>query len=92
MYVDETSAAVLTTGDDQIEDILVLHLNGGKDFFISFAFIHLQFSICQLIFLCYMYCTMYYIRAEFVPLNSQIDNKIYFHFAYNWHTVRHVDL
>ncbi|XP_076077644.1 inositol polyphosphate 5-phosphatase OCRL-like isoform X1 [Mytilus galloprovincialis] len=35
VYVDKKSAAVLNSGEDKLEDILVLHLNGGKDFFIS---------------------------------------------------------
>ncbi|XP_052089119.1 inositol polyphosphate 5-phosphatase OCRL-like [Mytilus californianus] len=35
VFVDKKSAAVLNSGEDKLEDILVLHLNGGKDFFIS---------------------------------------------------------
>lgn len=35
VYVDKKSAANLNSGEDKIEDILVLHLHGGKDFFIS---------------------------------------------------------
>ncbi|XP_069133751.1 inositol polyphosphate 5-phosphatase OCRL-like isoform X1 [Argopecten irradians] len=34
-YVDENSVGKLSSGEDKIEDILVLHLHGGKDFFIS---------------------------------------------------------
>lgn len=33
--VDCDTASSLNTGQDTIEDILVLHLEGGKDFFIS---------------------------------------------------------
>ncbi|KAK3098461.1 hypothetical protein FSP39_019707 [Pinctada imbricata] len=36
VYVDKSSVAHLNSGMDQIDDILVLHLAGGKDFFISF--------------------------------------------------------
>ena len=34
--VDSDIAPLLTTGREKIEDILVLHLEGGKDFFVSF--------------------------------------------------------
>lgn len=33
--VDDLSAYLLTTENQTIEDILVLHLDGGKDFFVS---------------------------------------------------------
>ena len=35
VLVDEDSAPSLTTGEELLEDILVLHLEKGKDFFIS---------------------------------------------------------
>ncbi len=35
VLVDEDSAPPLTTGKTQMEDILVLHLEKGKDFFIT---------------------------------------------------------
>ena len=35
VYIDKKSAALLNSGKDKIEDILVLHLHGGKDYFIS---------------------------------------------------------
>ncbi|XP_074658633.1 inositol polyphosphate 5-phosphatase OCRL-like isoform X2 [Tubulanus polymorphus] len=35
VYVNKETAPKLNSGDDNIEDILVLHLDGGKDFFIS---------------------------------------------------------
>lgn len=34
-YIDETCVGKLSTGEDKVEDILVLHLHGGKDFFIT---------------------------------------------------------
>ncbi|XP_060063309.1 inositol polyphosphate 5-phosphatase OCRL-like [Ylistrum balloti] len=34
-YVDENSVGKLSSGEDKVEDILVLHLHGGKDFFIT---------------------------------------------------------
>ena len=34
--VDSDIAPLLTTDREKIEDILVLHLEGGKDFFVSF--------------------------------------------------------
>jgi len=36
VYVDKGTAPLLTSGKDQIDDILVLHLQGGKDLFVSF--------------------------------------------------------
>ncbi|XP_041351900.1 inositol polyphosphate 5-phosphatase OCRL-like [Gigantopelta aegis] len=35
VYVDKTTAADLNKGIEQLEDILVLHLAGGKDFFMT---------------------------------------------------------
>lgn len=35
VYVDKESARAMNSGDEKIEDILVLHLEGGKDFFVS---------------------------------------------------------
>lgn len=35
VYVDKESARALNSGEDKLEDILVLHLEGGKDFFVS---------------------------------------------------------
>lgn len=37
VYVDKQTAGSLNSGDDTMEDILVLHLEGGKDFFVSFS-------------------------------------------------------
>lgn len=37
VLVDRTSAAALNIGTDRIEDILILHLENGKDFFISIS-------------------------------------------------------
>ena len=35
VMVDSDVAPLLTVGREKIEDILVLHLEGGKDFFVS---------------------------------------------------------
>lgn len=35
VYVDKESAGAMNSGDEKLEDILVLHLEGGKDFFVS---------------------------------------------------------
>jgi hypothetical protein len=35
VYVDKRTAAPLNSGKEKIDDILVLHLEGGKDFFVS---------------------------------------------------------
>ena len=35
--VDCYTAPALAMGRDKIDDILVLHLEGGKDFFVSFS-------------------------------------------------------
>jgi len=36
VIVDYDTAPSLTMDQEKIEDILVLHLEGGKDFFVSF--------------------------------------------------------
>ena len=36
LYVNKTTAPQLNSGEDRIDDILVLHLQGGKDLFVSF--------------------------------------------------------
>ena len=36
VHVDKESAGAMNSGDEKLEDILVLHLEGGKDFFVSF--------------------------------------------------------
>jgi phosphatidylinositol-bisphosphatase len=35
VYVNQTTAPSLNTGEERLEDILILHLVGGKDFFIT---------------------------------------------------------
>lgn len=35
MYVDKKTACKLNSGEDKLYDILVLHLEGGKDIFIT---------------------------------------------------------
>lgn len=40
VFVDKDSAGPLTAGKERIEDILVLHLQGGKDIFVSFLLGH----------------------------------------------------
>ena len=39
VYVDKESARAMNSGEEKIEDILVLHLEGGKDFFVSLKLI-----------------------------------------------------
>lgn len=39
--VDKESARTMNSGDEKLEDILVLHLEGGKDIFISLEFTNL---------------------------------------------------
>ena len=46
VLVDEDSAPSLTTGEELLEDILVLHLEKGKDFFISVSKSLLQGGAC----------------------------------------------
>lgn len=41
VYVDKESARAMNSGDEKLEDILVLHLEGGKDFFVSLEFTNL---------------------------------------------------
>ena len=36
VQVDKNSAAALNAGKDTFEDILVFHLDNGKDYYISF--------------------------------------------------------
>ena len=55
IHVDEHTTAQLNSGTDAIDDILVLHLEGGKDFFVSFYYICLfvfLFLDWILVFLC----------------------------------------
>lgn len=42
VFVDKESARVMNSGEEKLEDILVLHLEGGKDFFVSFSFLFLS--------------------------------------------------
>ena len=35
VFVDKEAARAMNSGDENLEDILVLHLEGGKDFFVS---------------------------------------------------------
>jgi phosphatidylinositol-bisphosphatase len=35
VYVNDKTASTLNSGEDKLEDILVLHLEGGKDFFLT---------------------------------------------------------
>lgn len=35
LFVNKTTATKLNSGEDKIEDILVLHLERGKDYFLS---------------------------------------------------------
>lgn len=37
MYVSKDSVTLLNSGEDKIEDILVLHLDGGKDYFLTIS-------------------------------------------------------
>lgn len=43
--VMKSAAGLLNSGAETIEDILVLHLDGGKDFFVSFLCLILDKSI-----------------------------------------------
>ena len=42
MYVDKEPARAMNSGEEKIEDILVLHLEGGKDFFVSLMFMLIE--------------------------------------------------
>ena len=37
MFVDKFSAPLVTVGNCKLDEILVLHLVNGKDFFVSFS-------------------------------------------------------
>ncbi|XP_036299271.1 inositol polyphosphate 5-phosphatase OCRL isoform X1 [Pipistrellus kuhlii] len=37
VYVSKDSVTILNSGEDKIEDILVLHLDGGKDYFLTIS-------------------------------------------------------
>ena len=47
VFVDKESARVMNSGEEKLEDILVLHLEGGKDFFVSFSFLFLSVLVGQ---------------------------------------------
>lgn len=53
VFVKADTAGPLTAGREKIEDILVLHLQGGKDFFVSFvSYFHVNFlNECLLVVL-----------------------------------------
>jgi inositol polyphosphate 5-phosphatase INPP5B/F len=42
IYVDKRTAPQLNSGKEKIDDILVLHLEGGKDFFVSLIFLRVS--------------------------------------------------
>ena len=52
VLVDKNTAASLNSGEDTLEDILVLHLDNGKDYYISFQFIITMFAILSFHFNC----------------------------------------
>lgn len=37
VYVNKDSVTILNSGEDKIEDILVLHLDRGKDYFLTIS-------------------------------------------------------
>lgn len=45
--VDKESARFMNSGEEKLEDILVLHLEGGKDFFVSFSFLFLSVFVTE---------------------------------------------
>ena len=54
IYVDKKTAHSLNSGQDKLYDILVLHLMGGKDIFITVScinsiFSHLKIFLCRLV-------------------------------------------
>ena len=47
MFVDKKSAFKLNSGEDKLYDILVLHLEGGKDIFITVTgTLHYLYQVC----------------------------------------------
>ena len=49
VYIDKSTAGSMNSGNDKVEDILVIHLEGGKDLFVSF-----RAAIC--LFVCLFVC------------------------------------
>lgn len=58
LCIDKTTAPAMNLGTKKIEDILVLHLKGGKDFFVSFKKFYL--SSCYGDYFIYSYLYYYY--------------------------------
>jgi len=51
VYVDKKTACKLNSGEDKLYDILVLHLEGGKDIFITVTgMLHVKYSEKLLLF------------------------------------------
>jgi len=46
LYVNKDTASQLNSGTERLDDILVLHLEGGKDLFVSL------FTLMLVLFLC----------------------------------------
>ena len=46
VYVDKKTACLLNSGQDKLDDILVLHLLGGKDLFITVGFTLRSYRDC----------------------------------------------
>ena len=39
-FIDKNTASAFNAGTDTVEDILILHLENGKDYYISFIAMH----------------------------------------------------
>lgn len=61
--MDKKTACKLNSGEDKLYDILVLHLEGGKDIFITVT----GMSYCIYEIYVHMYITSYTHHVSFIP-------------------------
>ena len=55
VLVDKQTASQLNSGTDKLYDILVLHLDGGKDLFITVTGLYYNsIYVCIPLYLCYL--------------------------------------
>ena len=75
VYVDKRTAPLLTNGLEKIEDILVLHLQGGKDLFVSIIYYcYALFYLLLLYVISHISCTTtFYRELNPWPLCVKLD-------------------
>ena len=77
VHVDKESAGAMNSGDEKLEDILVLHLEGGKDFFVSFFVYDFQTDWSKLVIVVIVTDVMMSIHflVEFIERSERLFPK-----------------